>query len=40
MIISSEIHLIKFDPFWTDLIQKNQKQNSHFYPFCKCGNFL
>ena len=32
--------LIKSDPFWTDLIQKNQKQNSHFYPFCKCDNFL
>jgi len=31
--------LIKFDPFWTDLIQKNQKQSSHFYPFCKCDNF-
>jgi hypothetical protein len=24
----------------TGLIQKNQKQNSHFYPFCKCDNFL
>ena len=32
--------LIKFDPFWTDLIQKNQKSNSHFYPFCKCDNFF
>ena len=31
--------LIKFDRFWTDLIQKNQKQNGHFYPFCKCDNF-
>ena len=26
--------LIKFDPFWTDLIQ------IFFYPFCKCDNFL
>jgi len=32
--------LIKFDPFWTDQIQKIKKQNSHFYPFCKCDNFL
>ena len=32
--------LIKFDLFWTDLIQKNPKENSHFYPFCKCENFL
>ena len=32
--------LIKFDPFWTDLIQKNEKQKGHFHPFCKCGNFL
>ena len=27
--------LIKFDPFWTDLIQKNQKSNGHFYSFLK-----
>ena len=32
-------NLIKFDPFWTDLIQNNQKQNSHFYPLWKCDNF-
>ena len=25
-----------FDPFWTDLIKKNQKVNRHFYPFCIC----
>ena len=31
--------LIKFDSFLTDLIQENQKWNSHFYPFCKCDNF-
>jgi hypothetical protein len=31
--------LIKFDPFLTDLIQENQKSNSHFYPFCTCDNF-
>ena len=29
-------NLIMFDPFWTDLIKKNQKVNLHFYPFCKC----
>jgi hypothetical protein len=26
-------NLIKFDQVWTDLIQKNQKQNSHFFLF-------
>ena len=25
---------------WSSLIQKNQKQKSHFYPFCKCDKFL
>ena len=25
-----------FDPFWRDLIKKNQKVNHHFYPICKC----
>ena len=33
-------NLIKFDPFWTDLIQKNKKQKSYFYPFCKCEKFF
>ena len=34
---------IQFDQVWSILDRsdpKNQKQNSHFYPFCKCDNFL
>ena len=39
--LGEKSNLIKFDPFWTDLIpKKNQKQKSHFYYFCKCDKFL
>ena len=39
-LIVEKSNLVNFDPFWTDLIQKNQKSNNHFYPHGKCDNFL
>ena len=39
-LIWENSNLIKFDPFWTDLIHSDQKYNDHFFRHGKCDNFL
>ena len=39
-LIGEDSNLIKFDPFWTVLIQSDQKYNDDFFRHGKCDNFL